>query len=137
VSQSGGYQGIGLAVPSNLARRVLDDIVRYGSVRRGSIGSIRTVNITGNLAAELGLRTTKGALVWSIARASAAFEAGIRPGDVIVALDGQSVDDAAHFLRLLSDAPIGSTITLRLVRRGAEIDAKVQVSGATTRRAAI
>ncbi len=60
VSQSGGYQGIGLAVPSNLARRVLDDIVRFGSVRRGSIGSVRTVNLTESLAEELGLKSTRG-----------------------------------------------------------------------------
>ena len=130
VSQSGGYQGIGLAVPSNLARRVLDEIVKYGSVRRGSIGAVRTVNLTENLASELGIRSTRGALVWEMARRSAAFEAGVRPGDVIVALDGQDVEDAPHFLRLLSEAPIGSTITLRVIRQGEPLEIKVRVSGA-------
>jgi S1-C subfamily serine protease len=137
VSQSGGYQGIGLAVPSNLARRVLDDIVRHGSVRRGSIGAVRTVNLTESLAEELGLRSTRGALVWSMARSSAAFEAGIRPGDVIVALNGAAVEDAGHFLRLLSDAPIGSTVTLRIARRGEEIEVKVRIGGADSRRSVI
>jgi Do/DeqQ family serine protease len=136
VSQSGGYQGIGLAVPSNLARRVLDDIVRYGSVRRGSIGSIRTVNVTESLAEELGLQSTRGALVWSMTRSSAAYEAGIRPGDVITRLDGNAVDDAAQFLRLLSDTPIGRTVTLAVVRRGRELDIKVRVDAADLRRAA-
>jgi S1-C subfamily serine protease len=136
VSQSGGYQGIGLAVPSNLARRVLDDIIRYGSVRRGSIGGLRTVNITESLADELGLRSTRGALVWSMARSSAAFEAGIRPGDVIIAFNGRPVDDAAQFQRALSDAEIGSTVTLTLKRRDREIDVKVRVLGTDLRRRA-
>jgi Do/DeqQ family serine protease len=136
VSQSGGYQGIGLAVPSNLARRVLEDIVRYGSVRRGSIGAVRTVNITTSLAEELGLQSTRGALVWSMARNSAAYEAGVRPGDVITVLNGRPVDDASQFLRLLSDAEIGSTVTLTLIRRNREFEVKVRVLGAETRRSA-
>jgi Do/DeqQ family serine protease len=133
VSQSGGYQGIGLAVPSNVARRVLDEIVRYGTVRRGSIGSVRTVNLTDSLAEELGLRSTRGALVWSMARNSVAYEAGIRPGDVIVAFNGTEVVDANQFLRLLSDAPIGSTVTVTMIRRGQEIDTKVRILGAGQR----
>jgi Do/DeqQ family serine protease len=136
VSQSGGYQGIGLSVPSNLARRVLDDIVRFGAVRRGSIGSVRTVNITESLAEELGLPSTKGALVWSMARNSAAYEAGIRPGDVIVAFNGRAVEDVSQFQRMLADTEIGSTVTFKLLRRGREIDAKVRVLGADGRRGA-
>jgi Do/DeqQ family serine protease len=137
VSQSGGYQGIGLAVPSNLARRVLDDVIKFGSVRRGSIGPLRTVNVTQTLADELGLSSTRGALVWSMTRSSAAYDAGIRPGDVIVSFDGHDVEDAAHFTRLLADAPIGSTVTLGLMRRGRSIDAKVPILAAgESRRAA-
>jgi Do/DeqQ family serine protease len=134
VSQSGGYQGIGLAVPSNLARRVLDDIVQYGSVRRGSIGAIRTVNLTPTLADELSLASTRGALVWSMARTSAAYEAGIRPGDVIVSFGGRAVEDAAQFVRLLSEAPIGSTVTIALLRGGNEVDARVRILAADVRR---
>ncbi len=130
VSQSGGYQGIGLAVPSNLARRVLDDIVRFGSVRRGSIGSLRTVNLTESLAEELGLRSTRGALVWQMARSSPAYESGVRPGDVIVAFNGQAVEDASQFLRLLSEADIGSVVALTFVRGGQQSTVKVRVSAA-------
>jgi Do/DeqQ family serine protease len=134
VSQSGGYQGIGLAVPSNLARRVLDEIVRYGSVRRGSIGAVRTVNLTQNLADELSLASTRGALVWSMARTSAAYEAGIRPGDVIVTFNGRDVEDAAQFARLLSDAAIGSTVTITVLRGGKAVDARVRILAADLRR---
>ncbi|MGD9858299.1 MAG: trypsin-like peptidase domain-containing protein [Planctomycetaceae bacterium] len=137
VSQSGGYQGIGLAVPSNLARRVLDDIVKYGSVRRGSIGALRTVNVTDNLAQELRLKDTRGAIIWEISRASAAYEAGLRPGDVIVSFDGKAVDDAAGFVRLLSDAALGSTVTVQIVRNGRAVDIRVRVSGAQVPRAGI
>lgn len=126
-SQSGGYQGIGFAVPSNLARRVLDDIVRYGEVRRGSIGTLVTVNVTPALAADLQLDNTRGALVWRMRRDSAAYEAGIRPGDVLVSFNRQPIDDASHFLRLLADSPIGSAATIGLQRAGERLEVKVRV----------
>jgi S1-C subfamily serine protease len=113
---------------------VLDDIVQYGSVRRGSIGAIRTVNLTPTLADELSLASTRGALVWSMARTSAAYEAGIRPGDVIVSFGGRAVEDAAQFVRLLSEAPIGSTVTIALLRGGNEVDARVRILAADVRR---
>jgi serine protease Do len=139
ITETRGYQGIGLAVPSNLARRVLEDIVRHGAVRRGSIGAIRTVSITDALASELGLRSTSGALVWEMNRSSEAFQAGIRPGDVIERFNGQPVEDAAHFLRMLADAPIGSVATLSVNRGGRRFDVKVRVSqaGGPRRRAAL
>jgi Do/DeqQ family serine protease len=139
ITETRGYQGIGLAVPSNLARRVLDDLVRHGAVRRGSIGAMRTVSITDALASELGLRSTRGALVWEMNRNSEAFQAGIRPGDVIEQFNGQPVEDAAHFLRMLAEAPVGSVATLTVNRGGRRFDVKVRVSqaGAPRSRAAL
>ncbi len=134
-SQSGGYQGIGFAVPSNLARRVLNDIVRYGEVRRGSIGTLVAVNVTPALAADLQLENTRGAFVWRMRRDSAAYEAGIRPGDVLVSFNREPVDDAAHFLRLLADAPIGSTATIGLLRRGERLEVKVRVEASSSQQA--
>ena len=78
------------------------------------------------------MRSTRGALVWEMARNSAAFEAGIRPGDVIVEFNGRAVDDAAQFLRQLSDADIGATVPIKLLRRGREVDVRVRVAGAGT-----
>jgi Do/DeqQ family serine protease len=135
-SQSGGYQGIGFAVPSNLARRVLDDIVRYGEVRRGSIGTLVTVNVTPALAADLQLESTRGALVWRMRRDSAAYEAGIRPGDVLVSFNRQPIDDASHFLRLLADSPIGSAAMIGLQRAGERLDVKVRVEAAVAQQPA-
>ena len=136
-SQTGGYQGIGFAVPSNLARRVMNDLLRYGEVKRGYIGGLQTVGITPELASELGARSTRGALVWRMSRSSAAYDAGIRPGDVIETFNGQPVDDANHFLRLLADAPIGSTVTMGIRRNGQRFEVKVPVSKMPSRRVGV
>jgi len=126
-SESGGYQGIGFAVPSNLARRVMDDLIRYGQVRRGSIGAMDVTALTSQLADQLGVPNERGALVARMSRAGAAYQAGIRPGDVIIAFNGASVDDASHFLRLLADAPIGKAARLTLLRGGRRVDVDVVV----------
>ena len=128
LSESGGSQGVGFAVPSNLARRVMQDLIAYGEVRRGSIGYVDTRSLTPRLAQRLGLPNRGGAVVWEMSRRSAAYQAGIEPGDVIVRLNGQPVPDNAAFVRLLSDAPIGSTVTLGVLRQDREIEVDVRVS---------
>jgi Do/DeqQ family serine protease len=126
-SSSGGSQGIGFAIPSNIARRVADELIRTGAVRRGTIGDVQLTALTSALTRDLGLRDTKGALVWSLFRTSSAYRGGLRPGDVIVAVDGKSVDSPAQFQRNLADAPIGQAITLSVIRDGARREVRVQV----------
>jgi serine protease Do len=126
-SQSGGYQGIGFAVPSNLARRVMDDLIRHGVVRRGTIGVTEVASLTTSLAEQLGVTTTRGAVVLRVMPGSAAAEAGIRRGDVIVEFNGQPVQDASHLLRLVADTPIDTVITLGVVREGARRDVRLRV----------
>ena len=126
-SQSGGDQGIGFAIPSNIARRVADELIRTGEVKRGTIGEVRLATITPELARDLSLTDTKGALVWSLYRTTSAYRAGLRPGDVIVAVDGKAVDAPAQFQRTLLDAPIGNILSLTILREGAKRDIKVQV----------
>jgi serine protease Do len=133
-SQSGGYQGIGFAVPSNLARRVMDDLIRYGQVRRGWLGPMDVIPLTSQLAEQLGVAGEQGAVVARMSRASAAYEAGIRPGDVITSFNGTHVNDAAHFLRLLADSPIGSTAVVGLERGGRHAELKVRVEQTESRR---
>jgi Do/DeqQ family serine protease len=132
-SQSGGYQGIGFAVPSNLARRVMDDLIRYGEVRRGWIGALDTIPLTTQLADQLGVSTDRGAVVARMSRGTAAYDAGIRPGDVIVAFNGKPVDDPGQFLRMLADAPIGSTAALSVLRGSQRVQVKVLVEQVPTR----
>src|SRR5204862_3940215 len=117
-SESGGYQGIGFAVPSNLARRIVDDLLKYGEVRRGSIGYIAVEKLTPDLAREVGAPNSSGALVARMSRDSQAFNAGIRPGDVVVAFNGQPITDPSQFMRMVSDARIGSTATVTVLREG-------------------
>jgi len=133
-SQTGGYQGVGFAVPSNLARRVMDDLIKYGEVRRGSIGPLETVPLTTQLAEELGVSTDRGAVVARMARSGSAYQAGMRPGDVIVSFNGKPIEDPGQFLRMLSDSPIGSTVTIGVLRGGGREDLKVRVTQPQPRR---
>ena len=126
-SQSGGYQGIGFAVSSNLARRIFNDLREHGEVRRGSIGRVRLMQLTTQLAGRLGVPDTRGALVFEIDQRSLAYRSGIEPGDVIVGFNGTEVADPGHFDRLLSDAPIGSTATIRVLRDGRGVDVRVPI----------
>ena len=128
LSQSGGYQGIGFAVPSNLARRVIDDLIKYGAVRRGSIGALLVSPVTTQIAEQLGVPDTRGALVTRMARRSPAYDAGIRPGDIILKFNGQTIEDQSHFSRLLADATIGSTATIDLFRGGRQLTMKVPIA---------
>ncbi len=129
-SQSGGYQGIGFAVPSNLVRRVFDDLVKFGEVRRGSMGLMRLVAMNAQLAEELNLRNTKGLLVWQISRDASGYQAGLRPGDVIIAIDGQEIDNESQFQRHLADTAIGSKASLQVVRDGRTVTLSVPVEKA-------
>jgi len=133
-SQSGGYQGIGFAVPSNLARRVMDDLMKYGEVRRGSMGRMDVVPLTTQLAQELGASDTRGAVVYQMSRSSSAYQAGLRPGDIIVRFNGQRVEDPSQFVRMLADTPIGSTVTIGAIREGREIEIPVKVTAQSRRR---
>ena len=133
-SQSGGYQGIGFAVPSNLARRVVDELMKYGEVRRGSVGSISIEKLTPEWAQELGTLSTKGALVSRMTRVSEAYEAGLRPGDVIVAFNGQPIDDPSQFSRMVADAKIGTTATVKVLRYGRPIQFKLPIVSSSSSR---
>jgi Do/DeqQ family serine protease len=133
-SESGGYQGIGFAVPSKLARRVVDDLMQYGEVRRGSIGPLGIEKLTPQLAEEVGAKGTNGALVSRMSRASEAFDAGLRPGDVIVGLNGQTIDDPSQFLRLVADSKPGTTAIVKVLRQGRTMEFKLPIVSTSTAR---
>jgi S1-C subfamily serine protease len=128
-----GYQGIGFAVPSNLARRVMDDLIKYGQVRRGSIGVVELLPVDRAIAQQLELPAAEGLLVARMSRASSAYQSGLRPGDVVLSLNGTRVESAAQMWRLVADTDIGSTIRLRVRRGEGTVDLTVPVV-ATSRR---
>ena len=117
-SQSGGYQGIGFAVPSNLARRVVSDLTQYGEVRRGSIGYVEIAPLSTLMAEQLDVGDARGVLVQAMRRDAAAYEAGLRPGDVIISFNGTAVADGGQLSRLIQDARIGSSATVVVIREG-------------------
>ncbi len=127
VAPSGGNQGIGFAVPSNLTRRVIDELIKYGMVHRGSIGQMLLYPLTTQLAAELGLREARGVFVNRIDRRSPAFRGGLQPGDVIISFNGQMVEDPSHLLRLVADATIGSTSTVVVMRDGRQVTLQIPI----------
>jgi Do/DeqQ family serine protease len=126
-SQSGGYQGIGFAVPSNLARRVVADLTQYGEVRRGSIGYVEIAPLSTLMAGQLGIGDARGVLVQAMRRDSAAYDAGLRPGDVIVGFNGTAIADGGQLSRLIQDARIGSTATMTIIRDGRRLELKVPI----------
>ena len=129
-SQSGGYQGIGFAVPSNLARKVFGELQKYGEVRRGSIGYVEITPLTTQLAEQLGVSTSQlGApVITGFARNSGAAHAGLRPGDVIVSFNGKPVTDGSELSREIQDSAIGSTATFGVIRGGQRADVKVPIT---------
>jgi serine protease Do len=134
LTQSGGYQGVGFAVPSNLAHRIAEDLIAYGEVRRGSIGAVRLVTLTPELAGQLEIQGSRGVLVYSLGRASSAYRDGVRPGDVVVAFDGQAVSEDSQLRKLIADAKIGSSATLEVLREGRKQQLRVSISAPSARR---
>jgi serine protease Do len=130
-SQSGGYQGIGFAVPSNLAKHVIDDLLKYGEVRRGSI-DFRVDTMSADVAEQVGTTATRGAVVTQMYRSSPSYEAGLRPGDVIVGFNGQSVEDASQLRRMVADAKIGTTATFKVVRSSRTVEMRIPIESSSS-----
>jgi serine protease Do len=117
IGNSGGYQGIGFAVPINMARRVMDTLISGGKVTRGLLG-VLPQDITPILAKSFNLPDQNGALVGSVTTNSPADKAGIKSGDIITGFNEKDVVDA-HSLRLLvSDCAPGSQATVKFIRDG-------------------
>jgi Do/DeqQ family serine protease len=130
-SQSGGYQGIGFAVPSNLARRVVAELTQYGEVRRGSIGYVEIAPLSTLIADQLGVPDARGVLVQAMRRDSSAYAGGLRPGDVIVSFNGTAIADGSQLSRLIQDARIGSAATVGILREGRRMELTVPIESTT------
>ncbi len=117
-------QGIGFAIPVDRAKKVIEDLRRFGQVHQAFIGAA-TSTLTPEEGRRLGLSVSRGALVTRVFAGSPAARAGLRPGDVIVAVGGAPVESRESFTTLTSTASSGSTITLRVIRGGRSQDVAV------------
>jgi serine protease Do len=117
LSRSGGFQGVGLAVPSDLVSNVVDNLVAHGKVVRGFLG-IGVQDLTPGLADSFGIKRTGGALVTDVQPGSPGARAGLRSGDVVTAIDGQPVDSASRLSLTVGEIAPGTRLTLDVLRDG-------------------
>ena len=126
VSPSGGSVGIGFAVPSEVAERIVEDLREDGRVERGWLG-VGIQPVTDDIAEALGLGEAEGTLVSSVTRGSPADEAGLVPGDVILSLSGDDIDGPRALSMAVADLEVGSDATLSILRDGAARDLTVTI----------
>lgn len=125
-SRSGGNLGIGFAIPISIVRQVMGQIIEHGSVIRGWVG-IEVQEITQEIAESFGLKTVAGALIAGVLRGGPADRAGVRPGDVLVSVDGHPVKDSTSLLSLIAALPPGQTAALDLIRDQQPFHTKVHI----------
>jgi serine protease DegQ len=125
-TRTGGSQGIGFAIPSSLAKQVMEQVIEHGAVTRGWVG-IGVQDITPELAESLKLPRTEGALITEIVNDSPADKAGVKPGDVLVSVDHKAVNDRSSTLNLISALKPGTVTALGLIRDKAQLELKVNI----------
>ncbi len=116
-SRTGGYQGIGFAVPSNMAKSVMTQLIKEGKVTRGWLG-VTIQNLTPELAEGFGLKKSTGALVTDIFEGSPAEKATLKRGDVILELNGKEIKNVEMLRNMVAQSKVGSTIKLKISREG-------------------
>jgi serine protease Do/serine protease DegQ len=129
LSGSGGNIGIGFAIPANMARSVMDQLIRFGSVKRGQLG-VTLAPLTQDIAQALGLSVTSGALVTQVLRDSAAARAGLRAGDVVTTLNGRTVKSSAEFRNVIGLLRVGDKVDVGVLREGRALKLTASVADA-------
>ena len=123
---SGGNVGIGFAIPASMARYVMDQLIQFGEVRRGTLG-VFVQNLTPELAGAFEIDGDRGVLVAEVAEESAAADAGLQPGDVIIRMDQRAINSAQDFHNAEGRLALGDSIQLDYVRNGKARDTKLVI----------
>lgn len=135
LSPTGGNVGIGFAIPSNMARDVVSQLATHGRVRRGQLG-VGVQRVTSDIAVSLGMQGVRGVLVNSVVPGGPADRAGLRPGDVITAVNGTPVNDPNALRNLIASTPPGTEVTLAVFRDGHERQVKATLKELSTKQQA-
>ena len=123
-SRSGGNMGIGFAIPVNTARQVLEGLVRNGQVTRGWIG-VEPVELNSDLAETFGIKQTEGVIITGVLQNGPAFKAGLKPGDVLLAVGEKDVRNVSELLTLIAAQTPGTAVKMRIKRRNADMTLEV------------
>jgi serine protease Do/serine protease DegQ len=126
IGPTGGNVGIGFAIPVNMARAVVDQILRFGEVRRGRLG-VTTQDLTPELAKTLGVTVTEGAVVAGVEKDSAAERAGLRSKDVVVAVNGRPIRASSELRNRIGLVPIGEEVEMTVLRAGNQVRVRARV----------
>ena len=131
VSQTGSYSGYSFAVPVNIVKRVASDLIDFGSVKRAMLG-ITMQPIDKKIQEELKLNSMNGVYIYEVSKGSAAEEAGLKQGDVIIAIDGQKITDGASVQEKVNNYHPGDKAVITYIRDGKEYNADVTFHAAAT-----
>ncbi|MCR4302093.1 MAG: DegQ family serine endoprotease [Sulfuricaulis sp.] len=126
-SRSGGYMGIGFAVPSNMTRTVMDSLIKGGKVVRGWLG-VSIQDVTADLAKQFGLKESRGALVGEVIADSPAAAAGIQSGDIITAFNGKAVENTSILRNTVAQTLVGKTVKVDLLRNKKTMSLDVKIT---------
>jgi serine protease Do len=119
-STSGGYMGIGFAIPSDMAKSVMDSIIKHGKVIRGWLG-VSIQNLTPDLAKSLGIKEKEGALIAGVENSSPADKAGLKRGDLITEINGKKITDATALRNVVASMAPGAKADIKVMRSGKEL----------------
>ncbi len=125
-SRSGGYMGIGFAVPANMVRSVMDSLITRGKVVRGWLG-VSIQGVTSDLAKNFGLREAKGALVSEVLPGGPAARSGLQSGDVIVEFDGKEVEDQTALRNMVAQTAVDKDVSVKVIRDNKPKTIKVKI----------
>lgn len=126
-SRSGGYQGIGFAIPANMAKKVMAELIQHGKITRGWLG-ISIQEITPELAAQFNIKANKGVLVGGFLEPSPAKKAGIQVGDIIIQIDDKPIATVAELRNKIADTPVGNRMKIEVARNGSRLSYSVKIA---------
>ncbi len=129
VAPSGGNVGIGFAIPVNMARGVMEQIVEHGGIKRGMLG-VQVQDLTPELVKAMGLETTEGALIAGVTEGSAADKAGIKAGDVVVSFDGKPIRNSSQLRNMVGLKRVGEKVKIDLIRDGKRLTVTAKIGKA-------